>query len=83
MKASPSESQNKGSEERGVGGGLLSLWNKKETIVQVQIDCNNSGEALGQFPYRSTEGNQEVVDLEEVGEESLEVHIYNEILFSH
>ena len=39
----------------------------------MQIDCNNSGEALGQFPYRSTEGNQEVVDLEEVGEESLEV----------
>ena len=44
----------------------------------MQIDCNNSGEALGQFPYRSTEGNQEVVDLEEVGEESLEVHIYND-----
>ena len=69
-------------QKRGVGG-LLSLCNRKEIIVQVQIDCNNSGEALGQFPYRSTEGNQEVVDLEEVGEESLEVHIYNEILFSH
>ena len=35
------------------------------------------------FPYRSTEGIQEVVDLEEVGEESLEVHIYNGILLSH
>ena len=43
MKASPSESQSKGSEV----GALLSLWNRKETIVQVQIDCNNSGEALG------------------------------------
>ena len=61
----------------------MSLCNRKEIIIQVQIDCNNSGEALGQFPYRSTERNQEVVDLEEVGEESLEVHIYNEILFSH
>lgn len=76
MKASPSESQNKGSEV----GALLSLWNRKETIVQVQIDCNNSGEALGQFPYRSTKGTQEVIDLEEVEKESLEGLIYIGIL---
>lgn len=42
----------------------------------MQTGCDNSAEALGPaFPYRSTEGIQEVVDLEEVGEESLGAHI--------
>lgn len=56
---SPSESQNKGSEERG--GGLTEFMKQEETIVQVQTGCDNSPEALGQLSYRSTEGIQEVL----------------------